>query len=265
MTTISRKDLAMSEVILKREGTVAVLQICRPQALNALTRSIVDELDGRITEILEDGGIRVVLIHSEGNFAAGADIRDMEEMSEAEARAFAFAPTFNRIAALPMPTVAAMEGYALGGGLELALACDIRYAADNARMGFPESNLGIMPGAGGTVRAPRLIGEAAAKELIFTGRILEAQEAMALGLVNRVVPQGDLMKETQKLVDKLASKAPLALTAAKRTIEDALAAPTAEDGIALETGNWAKLFGTRDQREGMRAFLDKRKPAFTGK
>jgi enoyl-CoA hydratase/carnithine racemase len=217
-----------------------------------------------VVRLKADRETRVLILHSDKNFAAGADIKCMAGYGEEEAKAFAFANTFNKIAALEIPTIALMEGYALGGGLELALTCDLRIAADNARMGFPEINLGIMPGAGGTVRAPRLLGVAKAKELIFTGKILRAEEAMKIGLVSDVVPAGELLNVGLELAKKLEGKAPVAIRTAKKAIDAGLAETDVCAAIAVETDYWSKLFNTKDQKEGMTAFLEKREPIFRG-
>jgi len=204
----------MPYIKIVRYDKTAVLSIDRPDALNALNSDVVGELDACIERIMSDREIRVLIIHSDKHFAAGADIKCMADYNEEQARAFVFVSTFNKIAALSIPTIALIEGYALGGGLELALTCDFRIAADNARMGFPEIDLGIMPGAGGTVRAPKLIGAARAKELIFTGKILRAEEAMRIGLVNDVVPADKLLQTGLELAKKLADKAPVAIKTA---------------------------------------------------
>ena len=154
------------QIILERDGQAATIKVLRPEALNALSRSIVDEMDRLVEEIRADISIRVLLFYSEENFAAGADIKAMAPCGEEEARAFLFTPTYNKIQALPIPTIAVVDGYAFGGGLELALRCDFRIVAKTAKMGLTELNLGIIPGAGGTVLLPRLVGEAKAKELI---------------------------------------------------------------------------------------------------
>lgn len=255
----------MGQVALKKSGGYGVLQILRPEALNALSREIVDEMDRLIGQIGADGDIRALVVYSEKNFAAGADIKGMVHCDEEGARAFSFTPTFNKLAALPIPTIAAIEGYALGGGLELALACDIRIAAENAKLGFPEINLGIMPGAGGTVRAPRLIGEAKAKELILTGASIDGRTAWEIGLVNQVVPPDALWETAEAMAQRLAKKSPIALAAAKETIEAGLRAESVEAGTAIEADRWAGLFGTEDQKEGMTAFIEKRKPVFQGR
>ena len=243
----------MAQVRLtKKDNGILVLSIDRPEALNALNRGIVDEIDGKIDEIEKDSGARCLILHSDKNFAAGADIKAMAECDEEGAKAFAFSPTYNRLAALRIPTVSAIEGYALGGGMELALATDIRIAGEGAKMGFPEVSLGIFPGAGGTIRAPRLIGAAFAKELIFSGEAVTAERALQMGLVNRVVPDDRVFAEAYRLADKIAVKAVI-----DRGIE-----MDVESGIELEAAEWARLFNTRDQKEGMQAFIAKRKPEF---
>ena len=252
-------------IIYERHGRTAVLQIHRPKALNALNRAVVDEMDAILTEIKGDEEINALILYGKDNFAAGADIKDMVRCTEEEARAFSFSDTFHKLAALEIPTIAAMEGYALGGGLELALACDLRIAAEGSKMGFPEINLGIMPGAGGTIRAPKLIGAARAKELILTGETISAQQALSMGLINRITEKEAVWEEALKLAEKLGKKAPIALAAAKKTIDLGLEETDIEAGIAMEANNWAALFNTQDQKEGMEAFLEKRKPKYTGK
>lgn len=253
------------EVSLKKEGGVALLRVERPKRLNALSQAVVSEIREALDEIEADPEIRVLLIHSENNFAAGADIQDMVECNEQEAEEFVFSPVFDRIAALPVPTIAAIEGYALGGGLELALACDIRFAAETAKMGFPEINLGIMPGAGGTVRAPKLIGASAAMELIFSGETIGARRALELGLVNRLEPEETLFEAAWKFAVRLSRKAPIALRTAKNTIREGIAMDSESAAVHNESKRWASLFNTEDQKEGMRAFLEKRTPIYKGK
>lgn len=249
---------------LKKKDSVGILTIVRPKAMNALSRELVDELDQCLDQISADRSLHALILYGEKNFAAGADIKDMVDCTPAQAEDFCFSPTYNKLEALSIPTIAAMEGYALGGGLELALACDLRLASEDAMMGFPEIKLGIMPGAGGTIRAPKLIGAAKAKELIFTGAAVSAQEAWRIGLVNTVVPKGTVLAEAEKLAEKLARCAPIALRTAKETIQDGLKLPDTASGIELEQRRWSELFTTSDQKEGMRAFLEKRKPVYTG-
>lgn len=254
----------MAREYLEVADGVGVLGINRPEALNALSREIVDGINARITEIESRKDIRVLMLYSRGNFAAGADIKNMVDLSPDEASKFSFVHVMNRIRKLDIPTVAAIEGYALGGGLELALTCDLRIAARSAKLGFPEINLGIMPGAGGTIVSPRLIGEARAKELILTGRTLSAEEAERIGLVNRCVEDKDLYSEAMKLAKKLAAKAPIAVKTAKWSIAAGLAV-NVDEGLETELDLWSSLFNTEDQKEGMRAFIEKRKPEYKGK
>lgn len=252
----------MAEIIWKKEGNIAILSINRPKALNALSREIIDTMDVLIEEIRSDREIRCLILHSDKNFAAGADIKGMMECDEKQAKAFIFSPTYNKIAELPIPVLAAIEGYALGGGMELAMTADIRIAGQSAKMGFPEVTLGIMPGAGGTIRVPRIIGEARAKELIFTGDIIHAQRAADMGLINQVVPDDQVLTEARSLAEKLARRAPVALAAAKATMKAGQEEPDHSKGIKIEAENWAKLFTSQDQKEGMRAFAEKRRPVF---
>lgn len=250
---------------LEKRGGIAVVSIDRPKAMNALSRAIVDELDECIEHIREDSEIKALIFYSEKNFAAGADIADMVDCTPEGAKKFSFTPTYDKIERLSIPTIAAIEGYALGGGLELALACDLRLADEKAVMGFPEIKLGIMPGAGGTIRAPRLIGPAKAMELIFTGCTLTAEAAEKIGLVNIVVPAGEVLAAAEKMAYKLAKNAPVAMQTAKYTIWKGLQEPEVCKGTALEAEQWSSLFRTQDQKEGMRAFLEKRLPVYVGK
>lgn len=258
-------EIRRREISCRIEDGIATMRIDRPEALNALSRSIVDDMDEILEALKESREAKVLLIHNEGNFAAGADIGGMAKCTPEEAGKFAFSPTFNKLEALKIPTIAAIEGYALGGGLELALACDMRIAAESAKMGFPEITLGIMPGAGGTVRAARLVGPAKAKELIFMGKTLGAQDARKIGLVNAVAAQDEFEDMIRKWTHRLAKAAPVALQVAKKTIDDAAKESDSIKGIEIESRNWAGLFETEDQKEGMTAFLEKRKPVFVGK
>jgi enoyl-CoA hydratase len=243
-------------------GKTAILMLSRPQAMNALNRTLIDELDRAIDEIADNPAISAVIIGGEKNFAAGADITSMVEMDPAAARAFAFTPTYLKIENLPKPTIAAISGFALGGGLELALACDLRIAGPDAKLAFPEINIGVFPGAGGTQRLPRLIGPARAKELIYLGTMIDAQTALAYGLVNSVAENP--LDAALKIAAKLASKSSVVLSRAKECLNFAAEAGLRE-GMEIEAEKWGSLFTTADQREGMRAFLEKRKPVFTGK
>lgn len=255
----------MPYIDIKVDNGIAVLGIDRQEALNALNRDLVDELDAHIESIAADENVRVLVLYSKKHFAAGADIKNMVDLSEDEAKAFAFSKTFNKIEDLSIPTIAAIEGYALGGGLELALACDMRIAAPEAKLGFPETGLGIMPGAGGTARAARLTGPAKAMELILLGTIIGAEEALRIGLINQLSESDSVLDLALKWAGKLAKGAPIALKTAKETIRKGLLEADVQRAIEIESVNWAKLFNTEDQKEGMRAFIEKRKPAYQGK
>ncbi len=255
----------MEELVLfEKIENIQILKINRPKRLNALNRETVDLIDERIEEIKKDKEIRALIITGDHHFAAGADISDMIEKTPEEAKAFLFTNTFSKLEHIELPTIAAICGYALGGGLELALACDLRIASEDAQLGLPEINLGIMPGAGGTVRLPRLIGEAKAKELIYLGGRLTASEAYQYGIVNRVVKKEELMAEAFKMAKKLAEKAPLALRAAKEAILYG-GDRTKTEALSRESEIWSGLFASQDQKEGMRAFLEKRTPQYQSK
>lgn len=252
----------MSQVTLIIEEGIAVISVIRPEALNALNREIVDEMDKLIDRVSEDSSVRCLIFYSEKNFAAGADIKAMAECDEEGAKTFAFSPVYNKIADLPLPTIAAIEGYALGGGMELAMTCDMRIAGESAKMGFPEVTLGIFPGAGGTIRVPKVVGEAFAKELIFTGDAVGAERALQMGLVNRVVADGKAYEEALKLAKRIAKRGPVAIRMVKDVIRRGLEEPEQNRAIEIEAEQWAKLFNTYDQKEGMKAFIEKRKPVF---
>jgi len=249
------------KILFSVKDKTAVITINRPKALNALNSEVIAELDAVVQIVEANPQIRVVVIGSDKNFAAGADIKAMIEMNPEQARAFGFTPTFNKLENLSKPTIAAISGYALGGGLELALVCDLRIAAPDAKLGLPEINLGIIPGAGGTQRLPRLIGASRAKELVFQGSIIDASKALQFGLVNEIAENP--LEAALKLAEKIAGKAPLALKAAKQCI--AMTAKTdIRAGLEYEEVAWSSLYATKDQKEGMRAFAEKRKPSFTG-
>lgn len=252
----------MSNVALKKENGVAIISVVRPEALNALSREIVDEIWAAFEDVKADSTMRCVVLHQEKNFAAGADIKDMADCDIEGAKAFCFNPVFDKIADFELPVIAAIEGYALGGGMEYALTADIRIAGESARMGFPEVSLGIFPGAGGTIRTPKLIGAALAKEMIFSGGQFGAKWAESKGLVNKVVPDEEVLSEALKLAEKIAKRGPVAVRRVKKLINDGLALADEKAGIALESERWAGLFDTYDQKEGMHAFIEKRKPAF---
>jgi enoyl-CoA hydratase len=246
---------------------VAVVTIDRPEALNALNRETLHELRDRLRELAGDASVRVLVVTGAGDraFVAGADIREMNAMAPEEGRAFGeLGQEIGRLLeTMPKPTIAAVNGFALGGGCEVALACDIRYASDKAKLGLPEVGLGVIPGWGGTQRLARLVGLGLAKELILTGRLVDAREALERGLVNAVFPPDELFPKALELAESLAAKSPLALAAAKEAVGRSL--PDVEPGLEREVELFAQLFGSEDRREGMTAFLEKREPRFTGR
>jgi Enoyl-CoA hydratase/carnithine racemase len=243
------------------DGTV-VITLNRPQELNALNKAMVMELDQAFEKLAASPAVKAVIITGEKNFAAGADISNMVDLNPEAAKAFAFGPTFNKIENCGKPVIAAMEGYALGGGLELALACDLRIASPHTKVGFPEINLGIFPGAGGTQRLTRLIGPARTKEMIYTGTIIDAVKAAEYGILNLIAE--DPGAEARQTAGKLAAKPAVALALAKQCINLALDVD-ARNGSEFEKVAWASTFATADQKEGMQAFMEKRKAVFTGK
>ncbi|HQE23206.1 MAG TPA: enoyl-CoA hydratase-related protein [Syntrophomonadaceae bacterium] len=248
-------------ISLNTREKIAIISLQRPEALNALNHQMIKELEQAFIELEADESVRVVIITGEKNFAAGADINDMLEFNPEQARTFSFRHCFARIEAFPKPVVAAISGFALGGGMELALVCDWRIADKTARLGLPEINLGIFPGAGGTLRLPRLIGAARAKEMIFSGRPINAEKALEYGLINQLAD--DALAEAIQTAEMLASKPPIALKLAKQCINQAFDVDGIK-AIEFESIAWASCFATQDQREGMKAFMEKRKPEFTG-
>lgn len=252
----------MGQVNYTEKNGIGILSINRPEALNALSRDIVDEIDIWMNTLREKDKLRVLVLHSEKNFAAGADIKAMVECDEKSAKAFAFSATFDKVASLPIPVIAAIEGYALGGGMELALTADIRIAGENAKMGFPEVGLGIFPGAGGTVRLPRLIGSGFAKELIFSGDIITAERALSMGMVNRIAADEAVLDEALRLAERIARRGPVAVKSVKKVIDQGMEENCVGTAILNESEKWAQLFCTFDQKEGMQAFLEKRIPQF---
>ena len=257
----------MDFVRVESDDGVAVLTVDRQEKLNALDGQVVEEIGQALLE-LESEGPRVIIVTGAGEraFIAGADIRAMSAMDPIEAKRFSEIghAAMALLDRSPIPTIAAVNGYALGGGCEVALACDIRTAAENANFGFPEVGLGILPGLGGTQRLPRLIGPALAKELIFTGRRIGAEEAHEIGLANRVVGRGEALKAAKELAAEISANGPLAVRHAKAAANRALDTDLIS-GLEYEADQFALLFATEDAREGMNAFGEKRKPRFEGR
>ena len=250
-----------------RENGICVLTLSAPKSLNALNSALIGELDDFLTK-LDTTATRVLILTGDGDksFVAGADISEMAHLGEAEGLAFGQrgAEAFRKLEDLPIPTIAAINGFALGGGCEIAMACDIRYASANARFGQPEVGLGIIPGFSGTYRLPKLIGQGMAKELIYSGRVIKADEALRIGLINRVVEQEELMPAVIALAEQILRNAPLAVRYAKECINRNYDLDRRE-GLALENELFARCFTTEDQKNGMQAFLTKQKVNFQGK
>jgi enoyl-CoA hydratase len=260
--------MAYENLLTGRDGAVSIVTINRPAVLNALNAATLTELDAAISDAGRDESVRVIVLTGSGekSFVAGADINELATQTPVSGREHARRgqALFSRIERLEKPVIAAVNGFALGGGCELAMACTMRIAADTAKFGQPEINLGLMPGYAGSQRLPRLVGRGRALELLLLGNQITAEEAWRIGLVNRVVPAAKLMEETTALAQSLAGKAPVAV----RYILDAVAGGL-EMSFADAQDYEATLFGlvstTDDMREGTRAFLEKRKPKFTGR
>ena len=249
-------------VLLKKEGRVTVLTLNRPDALNALNSDVMTALTDHVKELEDDEGVGcIVITGSEKAFAAGADIKEMSDKSYMDMYLTDYFARFNEIAASRLPTIAAVSGYALGGGCELAMICDMIYASDTAKFGQPEIKLAVIPGIGGTQRLTRAVGKAKATDLILTGRMMDAEEAERSGLVARVVPAADLMKVTMEAAAEIASFSRPSVYAAKEAISRAQETSLAE-GLLFERRVFHALFSTEDQKEGMAAFVEKRPPKF---
>ena len=261
------EGLSLQNLLLERDGAIAVVTVNRPKVLNALNLATLEELRRTMTALREDQAIRCIILTGSGekSFVAGADINELGGQSPAggcEHARFGQA-VFDTIETLGKPVIAAINGYALGGGCELAMACTIRLAADTARLGQPEINLGMIPGYGGTQRLPRIVGKGRALELLLTGDQLSAADAHLLGLVNHVVPAADLMAEARKLAATIAGKAPLAVRYVLEAVHRGSNLPLAE-ALTLEAALFGLVVSTDDMREGTGAFLEKRKPVFKG-
>jgi len=259
--------MQMAEMILvETHGPVGLIRLNRPTALNALCDQLMEELGSQLLAFDADPAIgAIVLTGSERAFAAGADIKEMRDRTYPAVFNDDFiGKRWETVLQVKKPVVAAVAGFALGGGCELAMMCDIILAADTAKFGQPEINLGVMPGAGGTQRLTRAVGKSKAMEMILTARMMDAAEAERANLVSRVVPAADLVAEALKLGEKLAALSPVAVAMAKETVNRAFEM-TLLEGVRYERRLFLSLFGTADQREGMAAFAEKRKPAFSGR
>jgi len=248
-----------------KDNAVGVVQLNRPNVLNALSFGLMSEIVGGLEELDRDESVRVIILTGSGRaFAAGADLREMSQATPVDLMLGRRFELWDRIRKISKPMIAAVDGYCLGGGNELAMSCDIIIASETATFGQPEVNVGIIPGAGGTQRLTRAVGKYKAMEMILTGRSISAEEAYRVGLVNRVVPPESLMEEAKKLATEVASKPPISIRSAKEAILKAQDA-TLEVGLEFERKAFYMLFATEDGKEGMRAFLEKRKPSFKGK
>jgi enoyl-CoA hydratase/carnithine racemase len=250
------------------ESHIATLTLNRPEALNAISRKLAAELLATCEVLTEREDVRAVIVTGAGEraFCAGADLKERRMLApdERAAHTVAIEAAAEALAALPMPTIAAVRGFALAGGAELAIACDLRVAADDATFGFPEVKIGIFPGAGGALRLPRLVGGGAARDLLFTGRQVTAEEAFRLGLVDRLVPAGSVLEDAAGLAASIAANAPLAVRAVKRAVEESHGTPLDEGRRAVNALR-AALDATADYEEGLAAFAERRSPCFIGR
>ncbi len=257
-----------TNVLLDKRNHIAVLTINRPKALNALNKDTLLEIDAVIKEISADPEVEVLIITGAGDksFVAGADIAFMQNLSAMEGREFGAIgqKVFRTIEFMEKPVIAAVNGFALGGGCELAMCCDFRIASTSAKFGQPEVGLGITPGFGGTQRLPRLVGAGMAKQMLYTADVIDANEALRIGLVNQVVAPEELMNTVKKIAKKIASKGPVAVKLSKAAANEGMQTDI-DRAMAIEADAFGLCFATQDQKEGMTAFLEKRKANFVGK
>ncbi len=254
-------------IIVEIKEGIGILKINRPKALNALNSETLTEIKHAGESLNANKDVRIVIVTGEGDraFVAGADIVEMKDLTALEGMAFSARghEAMNTLENMEKPVIAAVNGFALGGGFELALACDFIYASDKAKIGFPETTLGIHPGFGGTQRTAKVVGLARAKELIFTGKTITAQEAYELGLINKILPHDQLMNEVMALAEKIKTNGPLGIRLAKECINKSQSL-SGKQGLALEAENFGLCFATKDQKEGMTAFVEKRKATYIG-
>lgn len=260
--------MAYENVLLEKEDRVAILSINRPKALNALNNDTLVEIKQAIEDIKADAGIDVLIITGAGDkaFVAGADISFMQPLSAIEGRAFGALgqEVFRMIEAMEKPVIAAVNGFALGGGCELAMCCDFRIASTKAKFGQPEVGLGITPGFGGTQRLPRLVGSGMAKQMLYTADVIDANEALRVGLVNSVVEPEELMDAVKKIAKRIINKAQVAVRLCKAAANEGMQTDI-DRGMTIEADVFGLCFATADQKEGMAAFIEKRKPELIGK
>ena len=258
-------ETGYSHILVRREGRVGIVQLNRPQALNALNSALMDELIAALAAFDADPAVGcIVVTGSDKAFAAGADIKQMAQASVVEMIDSPFIGYWDKLGRIAKPIVAAVSGWCLGGGCELAMACDLIVAAESAVFGQPEINLGIIPGAGGTQRLTRAVGKSVAMDMVLTGRRLSAEEALQYGLVARLLPNEEFGVAAVAVAAEIAAKSPIALRIAKEAVNHAFELPLAE-GIHLERRLFNMLFATADQKEGMAAFVEKRPPTWQGK
>lgn len=260
--------MELKNVLLEKEGNIAVVTINRPKALNALNSETLKDIDAVLDVLENDNDIYAVIVRGAGEkaFVAGADISEMKDLNEKQGQEFGILgnKVFRRIENLNKPVIAAVSGFALGGGCELAMACDIRIASEKAKFGQPEAGLGITPGFGGTQRLARIVGLGKAKEMIYTCDLIRADEALRVGLVNKVVPLENLMEEAKAMAAKIASNAPIAVRMCKDAINRGIQVDI-DKAVAIESEDFGKCFATEDQKEGMTAFMEKRAKNFQNK
>lgn len=257
--------MELKNVLLEKEGNIAILTINRPKALNALNSETLNDIFTAVKHLEEEKDVYAVILRGAGDksFVAGADIAEMKDLNEEEGKNFGMLGNrvFRKLENLDKPVIAAISGFALGGGCELAMACDIRIASEKAKFAQPEVGLGITPGFGGTQRLPRIVGDGIAKELIYTGRIVKADEALRMGLVNKVVAPESLMDEAMAMAKMIAANAPIAVKLCKDAINRGTQV-NIDNAIVIEAEDFGKCFSTEDQTEGMTAFIERREKNF---